>query len=112
MSKCKGINDLGSMRHFVELQSAGTSRDTYGEQIQSWTKYGDAWAAIRYVAGEEKDHAQQVSGQDVHKIKIRYRDDVSVKHRVLWNSRIFEINSIQNPEERNILLILHCSEVR
>lgn len=108
---CKTV-DFGKMRHRVELQNFGTTRDEYGGENRTWTTYATVWAAIKYISGNEIDHADQVQGIATHKIMIRYDSRVTVKDRLVFNSRNFEIAAPpQNPGEKKEFLILTCKEV-
>jgi SPP1 family predicted phage head-tail adaptor len=45
-----------------------------------------------------------------HLVRLRYRSDVSAKHRVLFGSRALYIGGVQNIEERGRELVLACEE--
>lgn len=102
---------IGRLRHYVELQSASESINAYGERTESFAKYANAWARIEPLNGRELEHARQINGEISHRVTIRYNSNVAVKHRVVYDSRNFEINAVINPDERNRYLQLMCTEV-
>jgi len=45
-----------------------------------------------------------------HKIRIRYRSGMTSKNRIKFGSRYFNITSILNPDERNIMIDMFAVE--
>jgi len=105
--------NIGKLRHRVELKSATTEQDGYGESVETWSgdAYTTVWASIEPLSGRELEHAQQITAETNHRIRIRYNSSVAAEHRAYWGSRIFEITAIINPEERNIYQDLYCKEI-
>jgi SPP1 family predicted phage head-tail adaptor len=101
----------GILRHRVQLHSASTGTDEYGEVIESFTSYATIWARVSPLEGEELIHAQQVNAELTHQVEIRYNSSVTTTHRVVHSSRTLEIVSIINPDERNKNQILMCKEL-
>ena len=104
--------DIGLLRHKLELHSASSAQNAFGESIETWSSYDTVWGQISPMQGEELFHAQQINAAVTHKILIRYNSNVTVEHRVVFDSRTFEINSVLDPEEQNEMLLLHCTEVK
>ena len=50
--------------------------------------------------------AQQANVIATHKIRIRFRDDVSHTHRIVWRDRTMEIASVTERMDRQVLEIL------
>jgi head-tail adaptor len=53
----------------------------------------------------------QTVGTVSHEVVIRYLSTVSIKHRIYFGTRVLEIASIANKDERNEYLTLLCNEV-
>ncbi len=109
MAKC-GL-DFGRLRHRVELHSATTTRDGYGQPKETFAKYADVWASIEPVTMSEKIKSEQLKGERTHKITIRYNANVDRTDRIIFGSRTFEIVEILNPQERNRIMEFECKEV-
>ena len=65
------------------------------------------------MSGREYFVAQQTKTETTHKITMRYQlgvDMIKAHDRVKFGTRIFDIQQILNPEERNIMLVLYCRE--
>jgi SPP1 family predicted phage head-tail adaptor len=70
------------------------------------------WAKVEHVSGTERENQEMVSATGKYEIKIRYNSNVSEKDRVLFGTRTFEINEINNYQERDIYQVLTCTEVK
>lgn len=102
---------IGRLRKRVQLQHLAKNQDGYGEMIPSYSTYATVWASIEPLQGRELEHAQQISAETSHRVKIRYNSNVVSEHRVIYGDRTFEIESVINPDERNEMLILMCKEI-
>jgi SPP1 family predicted phage head-tail adaptor len=91
----------GKLRHKVLIESAAEAQDSFGEPDPTWSTFGTAWAAIAPLTGREAVTAQQIDAQIDHKVTIRYLAGVAPKMRVKFGSRIFNIISVANIDERN-----------
>jgi SPP1 family predicted phage head-tail adaptor len=101
----------GALKNLVSLQSASSTQGSTGEESQTWSTYATAWASISPMAGRELEHASQVFASANYKIIIRHNSSVTPSHRVLWGTRIFEINAVLNVLERNREMELYCKEL-
>ena len=100
----------GMLRHKVVIQQNIPTRDSYGAEVEVWTDYAVVWASIEPARGREFWESQQVNAEVTGKIRIRYLAGVTPMMRVKHGSRIFEIISVINPEERNRELQLMVKE--
>ena len=102
----------GLLRHRLALQSA-TEADSgtgSGQLDKTWTTYATVWGSITPLSGRELTEQQQVISEVTHKARIRYRSGVTSEHRIVWDSRTFEIDNVLNWSERNIYLDLMIKE--
>lgn len=102
--------EAGRLRHRVAIQSATEAQNDLGEVEKTWATTATVWGAVEPLTGRELWQAQQVSAEITHRVRMRYRSGLTPKNRILFGSRILEINAILNPEERNIDLELLCRE--
>lgn len=100
----------GRLRHRVELQKPVSQRDPQGGPIVTWQKVADVWAEIQPIRGAEFVQAQQLEATMTHKIMLRYRNDVTVQHRLLYQERAFNIVAVQHVRERNRQLDIMAME--
>jgi len=103
----KILPDIAALDTKVELQSFTTAADAYGGLTKTWTTYATEWARIEYSAtgsGEDYDGHINLSVLRIQ-FTIRWRDSVTVKHRVLYDSEYYDIRKIEVLGRRRFLLI-------
>jgi SPP1 family predicted phage head-tail adaptor len=104
---------IGKLRHQIELQSLvdGPPGPT-GERTRSYQTYVTVWAYVRTLSGNERIAAEQVAATVTHEITIRYNPDFAVtpKHRILWGTRTFDIKDARNFDERDVKILMRCTE--
>lgn len=103
----------GKLRHRVTIQrlvAGSPQQKASGEPDRSWSTYLSVSASIEPVTGREPFLAQAIHAEVTHKIRIRYRTGITAEMRVVFRSRLFDIQAVLNWEERNTELLLLCKE--
>lgn len=103
--------NAGSLRYSIKIQQKNVTRDSFGAETIAWTDVATVWAAIEPLQGREFFNAQQVNAEVTTRIRVRYRSGVTPAMRMLLGSRVFDIQSVINLDERNRELHLMCKEV-
>jgi SPP1 family predicted phage head-tail adaptor len=106
---------IGPLRHRVTLEQppATPSQDAHGAEIITYTVLATVWAQVLPATGQERF----VSAGDrqlaalTHKVRVRYRTDLSPLMIVRWEGRVLDIESIQDPTGKRGYLELMCREV-
>ncbi|SEB40714.1 phage head closure protein [Terriglobus roseus] len=102
----------GSLNRRITIQSQATTQDAYGQQVNTWDDLLTCWASIKAVTSKEVYAASGYTSQVSHKITIRYPTvAISSKMRVLYETRLFHIQAINDPSEGREQLDLLCLEV-
>ncbi len=104
---------IGPLNKRVAIRSASTTRDDYGQPIPSWSTDATVWASVEPLSGRERVSAQQQHAETTHRIRMRYQPGTTVTtvKRLLFGTRVFEIISVINKKEKNLMLELLCKEV-
>lgn len=78
-----------------------------------WTTQATVWASITPLSGREFVEAKQRQIDATVRITIRYRADMlpTPNWRVKFGSRIYDIDSVINRDERGRTVDLMCREV-
>lgn len=103
----------GKLTEYVELQSIAFAEDDMAGQGRTPSKVKDIWAAIEPLRGGEQQNLAQRFPTVSHKVTIRYDPGLTIKastHRIKYGSRIFRIEAVLNPFERDETLELACQE--
>jgi len=104
----------GLLRHKVDIQSNGETVDSFGGVVSGWSDVvTDYPATVTPLRGVERDSQGRVESDVTHKVTIRYASVVAAlttSHRVVYGSRVFDIKSVVNVGERNVMIELMCVE--
>lgn len=101
----------GRMRKRIEVQTATETIDSHGGGVPSWSTTTTRWAEVRPLSAREVLQARQANLMVTHEIRIRSYADLSSHQRFKLGSRVFNIGSILNSEERGVVNVCLCTEV-
>lgn len=103
----------GKLRHKVQIQrnsGEGTYGD-HGETTENWVKDYDAWAEIKTLTGRELELARQVYPTATHQITMRFDSRLgNTRHRIAHGPKAFNIDHIEDVDQRNIVHVCLCGE--
>jgi SPP1 family predicted phage head-tail adaptor len=98
---------IGRMRERVTIKSQTESRSPSGEMTFNWdTTVATVWASVDGLSGRDILQAQQANVIATHRIRIRYRADVSHTNRIIWRNRTMEVASVVERDNRSVLEML------
>ncbi len=100
----------GLLNQRIIIQQYVPSQDSSGSTTETWSTLVTVWAAIRPLRGREYYAAKQAQVEMTNEITIRWRRDVGAANRVLFGSRVFEIEAAVNLDEANEWLVMMCTE--
>lgn len=101
-------------REYAFIQRATVTRDGRGGKTEEWantTAAPHAMAIIPLSAKQKFDY-KSINVEATHQIKVRGEIDVTEYDRVLYGTRIFEILTVEDIQERGIVKWLTCKERR
>jgi SPP1 family predicted phage head-tail adaptor len=101
---------IGDLKRRMELQAPTDSMDDLGQPVRTWSTYATIWAQISPISVAEGLFGSQLKGLETHSILIRWRDDVRINHRMLYEGRIFLISSVRNLDENRQALAIAATE--
>lgn len=102
---------IGDMRHRITVQEPVKSPDGYKGHTVQWRDLIEVWASVEPLSGREYFYSHQIKAEVTHRVKIRYRTDITVKMRIkLSEDRALAIESILDLQERHEILELLCRE--
>jgi SPP1 family predicted phage head-tail adaptor len=100
----------GRLRHRVTLQSYSESLSALGEPLKTWTDLATVWADVSPERGKEAIAAMQINASVMHRVRIRYREGLTPKMRVVFGTRTLQVEAVLNVDERDRELLLVCVE--
>lgn len=102
---------IGDLRHRVTLQRPTEGVDELGNPTTVWQDVATVWASVEPLRGQRQLVAQQAFGLVTYRIRMRYRRDVSVSWRVIWDGRVLEARAALDVEGRHRELEVMAVEV-
>lgn len=101
----------GELRQIIQIVQPTLAQDSFGGwQIDADNLYSEVWAKVEALNGRELYAAQQKISEVTHRITIRWMPGVKAKQNVWFDSREFQIEAVENPDEIQHLLYLLCIE--
>jgi SPP1 family predicted phage head-tail adaptor len=88
---------------------APSNPDNSGAEQDS-TAFATSYASVRALSGRELAKAQQIAQQVSHMVTIPYLSGVKEAMLVGFDSRVFRIQAIEDPDERKVELRMLCLE--
>jgi SPP1 family predicted phage head-tail adaptor len=97
----------------VTIRQETTASDGRGGQTVTWSDLGNDRASIESLGAREFLQAGALQNAMTSLVRIRYRDDVTIRQRLYWSARskLFEIVALRDPDGRGRELELECVEV-
>jgi len=84
----------GRLDRLVTIRQVTTAQDTYGQPIETWTDLDTVWAHRQELRGAEAWQARQVVATVNSKYIIRWRNDVTVLHRLKDGDTEYDIHHV------------------
>jgi SPP1 family predicted phage head-tail adaptor len=101
----------GRLRHEIKIVDLVNTQDSFGgNAIDNETPFATVWAEVLDLSGRELEAAQQKVSQVTHRIMMRWIPGVRAKQNVWFDDRQFQIEDVQDPDERRKILYLLCIE--
>jgi SPP1 family predicted phage head-tail adaptor len=95
------------MNRRVQLCRRGVARDTStGEDLGAWSPFATVWAAVKPVTGRESWAAQQRFAEIDTVFTMRWRADVDVEVRVVYEGRAYDVTAALEVGNREALDVL------
>jgi len=102
----------GKLRHRVSLQKPVKAQNPMtGATVNSWQEITKLWADVVPLSAREFIAAQATQAEVTTRVTIRFRSDITSKHRIVYGDKIFNIEGVlPDPESGRDYLTLPCSE--
>jgi head-tail adaptor len=104
------VFDPGRMAHQVNIQKPTPGFDESGATI-IWQTFLTTYAAVEPIRGTDVVRAGQITTQLYITVTMLYVAGINASFRVNCAKGNFVIQSVENPLERDVLLILNCVEL-
>lgn len=102
----------GKLRHRVEIQAPVNIQDPVtGGITPGWQHLKDVWAEVYPLSAREFVAAQAGQSEISARITIRYRPDLTAKHRIIFRGKVYNIEGVlPDPASGLEYFTLPCSQ--
>jgi len=105
----------GRLRHKVTLQRRSTNKNSYGELVDTWTDIAVRRCSIEPLMGREFYERSGEHSRMPTRIRLRHDSAISTlkpRDRAVDYSVspavVYDIDSVQNPREKDVEFVLMC----
>ena len=102
--------DAGRLDKRIIIERLEATEDEIGQPVEAWIPTYSVWAAIEPLQGREYLAAMAVQAERTVRIRIRYLPGIVSTMRVVYQGRVFAIQSVINLREANDELHLMALE--
>ena len=103
---------IGALNQLIIIEKNTPVKSTAsGQYVDSWATFKNAYAAISFNSGTEKEMEEAVVSVQFLTFTIRFFGGIDEKMRILYNSNYYNIRSI-NPIGRNRYLKLKGERIK
>lgn len=106
--------DPGQLRRQVQILAPAAVQDAFGQPTATWTVLLIAMAKIEALKGAERYQTGEFVAQVSHGVTIRFPGAavaIAGGMRVAYGARTFQVQWVENLQERDALLRLMCLEI-
>jgi len=103
----------GRLRETINIQRKNTVVSEAGEEVVTWTDFkSSVRAEILTPTGREYFGQNKLNAQVSHVVKTRWIDGILPEMRILWGTRILNIEYISEDRKHTRELWIYCKEKR
>lgn len=111
------MDKIGRLDKRVSIQRRSSTKDSYGQEIDSWTTIAQVWAQVKPLGGKERmrNTAMVVESILTHTVTVRYSESLmppleADAWRILYGSRFFNISTSRDVDEDRRFIEFDCTE--
>jgi SPP1 family predicted phage head-tail adaptor len=94
------VLDPGRLDRRLTLEAPAESADGAGGVARSYSVVATLWGAVEPLSALAAIEAQALGAAVTHRIRIRYRTDLTLRHRLRDGARVFRIVTIRELHKR------------
>lgn len=102
----------GELRQRVTIQVNTPAANSMGELVDTWSEWAEVWGAVEPNNGRRYFEALQANADVSGVCRIRYRAGILPTMRLLLGTRVMQIATVIDPDERHRELHLLYKELK
>lgn len=102
----------GPLRSRVEIQEPTTTKDSAGGAVVTYATVATRWGQVEPLSSRERLLAGQIQSRQFLRIRLRYFEGLSTKHRLKVGTTVYGIVGVVQPDFMKIEHICDVVEVQ
>jgi SPP1 family predicted phage head-tail adaptor len=82
------------MRHRIGIYTRAMTKDTYGQEVETFTQTTTRWASVEVTSGAKEEGYEGQQKKESIEITMRPFKTISVLGRVAFNGSTYQITSV------------------
>lgn len=102
-------------RNLITIQRLERVEDGEGGHTEIWVnRLPSVWASISPIRADQRAEYKTQNVHATHLVRVRGCVDVvdTGENRILWGDRVFHIRTAEDLQERGVVKVLTCEEIR
>ena len=104
--------DAGILNKRIMLQKVVETSDGEGGYTEVWQDVKKCWAQIKPFGAKQVFEYKSLNVKATHRIKVRANIIVEENYRICYKTRTFEVLTVENEDEAEVVKWVVCKEVR
>lgn len=98
---------IGELDRRITFESVVKTANAYGEEVLSWSTYLTVWASVEWNGGMENEESDKLTATSKVAFIVRnIGNAVNTDYRILYNSKYYYIQAINEIDGREMFLEL------
>ena len=95
----------------LQKQTGSETADSRGASTKTWQTIETVYASIATLSGDEVAIGRQIEARATHHLEMHYTATITPLVRIKHGDVFYQVEAIDNVQQRNRWLILQCEEV-
>lgn len=109
----EGVKSLATeLRHRLTIQTVTQTKDNEGGYTDVWSDTATYWGALYPIRAAQRFEYKTINVDATHVARFRGKLSIDETQRIKFGSRIFEILTVEDKQERDFELWVTCRERR
>lgn len=101
---------IGEMRDQVIIEKATRTREESGGFTEAWEKFAAISAKVEERSGSQIQFSDQQQQRITHRVTARFLEGVTSDMRILWGTRVLQVQYSRNPDGKKKRIEIACEE--
>ncbi len=98
--------NAGTLPNLITIQARSTTQDSYGAPVDTWAEIITVFAKVEQIRGREYFSEGRIAADVDTRVVMRYQSGIRPKQRILFESRVLDIQHVIVDQKKTVLEIL------